>query len=201
MKHDLLSRRLLLKRVAALSMLAALERLVPACAVTNTIVNPGSQMPLSGDVIDLTVGEQLFRFDGRTGRAMTINGTIPGPIIRLQEGQQATLRITNRLGESTSIHWHGLLLPAAMDGVPGVSFAGIEPGTTFTYRFPVKQSGTYWYHSHSGGQEMQGMYAPMIIDPLKPEPFQYDREYVVVLSDWSFESPEALLSNLKKQGG
>jgi CopA family copper-resistance protein len=132
---------------------------------------------------------------------MTINGTIPGPVIRLKEGQQAMLRVTNRLKESTSIHWHGLLVPPEMDGVPGVSFAGIEPGATFTYHFPVKQSGTYWYHSHSGGQEMQGVYAPMIIDPLKPEPFQYDREYVVMLSDWSFESPETLLSNLKKQGG
>ena len=132
---------------------------------------------------------------------MTINGTIPGPIIRLREGQQATLRVTNHLEESSSIHWHGLLLPPDMDGVPGISFAGIEPGTTFTYRFPVKQSGTYWFHSHSGGQELLGMYAPMIIDPIEPEPFRYERDYVVMLSDWSFESPETLLSNLKKQGG
>jgi CopA family copper-resistance protein len=132
---------------------------------------------------------------------MTINGTIPGPIIRLKEGQQATLRVTNRLEESTSIHWHGLLLPPVMDGVPGVSFPGIEPGATFTYRFTVKQSGTYWFHSHSGGQELLGMYAPMIIDPIEPDPFGYERDYVVMLSDWSFESPEALLSNLKKQGG
>ena len=132
---------------------------------------------------------------------MTINGTIPGPVIRLKEGQLATLRVTNRLEEDTSIHWHGLLLPPAVDGVPGVSFAGIKPGETFTYRFPVKQSGTYWFHSHSGGQELLGMYAPMIIDPIEPEPFRYEREYVVMLSDWSFESPETLFSNLKKQGG
>ncbi|MDK2741756.1 MAG: copper resistance system multicopper oxidase [Nitrospira sp. BO4] len=201
MNSDLISRRLLLKRATALGLLAAVERLMPAYAVANTIVNPGAQTPLCGDVIDLTISEQLFRLDGRTGRAMTINGTIPGPVIRLKEGQQATLRVTNRLEESTSIHWHGLLLPPAMDGVPGVSFAGIEPGTTFTYRFPVKQSGTYWFHSHSGGQELLGMYAPMIIDPIEPEPFGYERDYVVMLSDWSFESPEALLSNLKKQGG
>ena len=201
MNLDLISRRLLLKRVAALGMLATVERLVPAYAVTNTIVNPGSQTALSGNVIDLTISEQLFRLDGRTAPAMTINGTIPGPVIRLKEGQPATLRVTNRLQEVTSIHWHGLLLPPEMDGVPGVSFGGIEPGATFTYRFPVKQSGTYWYHSHSGGQEMQGMYAPMIIDPIEPEPFGYERDYVVMLSDWSFESPEALLSNLKKQGG
>src|SRR6185503_12694866 len=112
-----------------------------------------------------------------------------------------TLRVTNRLEESTSIHWHGLLLPPVMDGVPGVSFPGIEPGATFTYRFTVKQSGTYWFHSHSGGQELLGMYAPMIIDPIEQEPCRYEREHVVMLSDWSFESPEALLSNLKKQGG
>jgi CopA family copper-resistance protein len=201
MNAEHFSRRLLLKRVAALGMLAAVERLVPAYAVTNTIVNPGSQTPLSGDVIDLTVSGELFRLDGRTGMAMTINGTIPGPVIRLKEGQQATLRVTNRLEESTSIHWHGLLVPPEMDGVPGVSFGGIEPGATFTYRFPVKQSGTYWFHSHSGGQELLGMYASMIIDPIEPEPFGYERDYVVMLSDWSFESPEALLSNLKKQGG
>ena len=201
MNAEHISRRLLLKRTAALGLLAAVERLVPAYAVTNTIVTPGSQTPLSGDVIDLTISEQLFRLDGRAAPAITINGTIPGPVIRLKEGQQATLRVTNRLEERSSIHWHGLLLPPAMDGVPGVSFAGIEPGTTFTYQFPVRQSGTYWFHSHSGGQELAGMYAPMIIDPIEPEPFRYARDYVVMLSDWSFESPEALLSNLKKQGG
>jgi CopA family copper-resistance protein len=119
----------------------------------------------------------------------------------LKEGQQATLRVTNRLKEDTSIHWHGLLLPPAVDGVPGVSFAGIKPGETFTYRFPVRQNGSYWFHSHSGGQELAGMYAPMIIDPIEPEPFRYEREYVVMLSDWSFESSETLFSNLKKQGG
>ncbi len=198
---DFISRRLLLKHAAALGLLAVVERLVPAYALTNTTINPGSQTALSGDVIDLTINEQLFLLDGRTGMAMTINGTIPGPIIRLKEGQLATLRVTNHLQESTSIHWHGLLLPPAVDGVPGVSFAGIKPGATFTYRFPVRQSGTYWFHSHSGGQELAGMYAPMIIDPIEPEPFRYEREYVVMLSDWSFESAETLFSNLKKQGG
>jgi len=199
MKYDFLSRRLLLKRVIALSMLVAVEGLIPACAVTHTIADPGSQTALSGEVIDLTISEQLFRLDGRTGMAMTINGTIPGPVIRLKEGQLATLRVTNRLEESTSIHWHGILLPPVVDGVPGVSFAGIDPGSTFTYQFPVKQSGTYWFHSHSGGQEMLGVYAPMIIDPIEPAPFSYERDYVVMLSDWSFESPETLFSNLKKQ--
>ena len=195
-----ISRRLLLKRAAALGLLAAAERFAPAYA-SMSAADAGSQIALSGDVIDLTIAEQPFHLDGRIGTAMSINGTIPGPVIRLKEGQQATLRVTNHLEESSSIHWHGLLLPPAMDGVPGVSFAGIEPGATFTYRFPVKQSGTYWFHSHSGGQELAGLYAPMIIDPIEPEPFRHERDYVVMLSDWSFESPEALLSNLKKQGG
>ena len=122
MNADFISRRLLLKHAAALGLLAVMERLVPAHALTNTTANPGSQTVLSGDIIDLTIGEQLFLLDGRTGVAMTINGTIPGPIIRLKEGQLATLRVTNRLKEDTSIHWHGLLLPPAVDGVPGVSF-------------------------------------------------------------------------------
>ena len=203
MNPEPISRRLLLKRAGALGLLAAVQQMIPACASMNAsnTANTGSQTPLSGDLIDLMISEQLFRVDGRAGTAVTINGTIPGPVIRLKEGQQAALRVTNRLTESTSIHWHGLLLPPAVDGVPGVSFAGIEPRGTYTYRFPVKQSGTYWFHSHSGGQEMQGMYAPMIIDPLEPEPFRYEREYVVMLSDWSFESPETMFSNLKKQGG
>ncbi|MBY0248940.1 MAG: copper resistance system multicopper oxidase [Nitrospiraceae bacterium] len=201
MNSDRISRRLLLKRAAALGLVAAVEHLIPARAWTSAYATSSSQTPLSGEIIDLTISEKPFSVDGRTGMAITINGTIPGPVIRLKEGQHATLRVTNRLKEDTSIHWHGLLLPPNRDGVPGVSFGGIEPGTTFTYRFPIKQSGTYWFHSHSGGQELLGMYAPMILDPIESEPFQYDREYVVMLSDWSFESPEALLANLKKLGG
>lgn len=200
MNSELLSRRLLLKRAAALGLLAAVERLVPAYALP-TAANGGLQTTLSGDVIDLTISETPFTVNGRTATAMTVNGTIPGPVVRLREGQDATLRVTNRLAEITSIHWHGLLVPPEMDGVPGVSFGGIKPGTTFVYRFPVKQSGTYWFHSHSGGQEMRGIYAPMILDPIEPEPFQYDRDYVVMLSDWTFESPESVLANLKKLPG
>ena len=153
---DSIARRLLLNCIAALALFGSSELLVPAYALENTTINPGSQTALSGDVIDLTIGEQLFLLDGRTAPAMTINGTIPGPIIRLKEGQLATVRVTNRLKEDTSIHWHGLLLPPAVDGVPGVSFAGIKPGETFIYRFPVKQSGTYWFHSHSGGPRAYG---------------------------------------------
>ncbi len=118
--------------------------------------------------------------------------------MRLKEGQEAVINVTNELEEDTSIHWHGIILPAEMDGVPGVSFPGIKPGETFTYRYPVGQSGTYWYHSHSGLQEQSGHYGPLIIDPVEPEPFEYDKEYVVMLSDWTFEDPHKVFAKLKK---
>ncbi|MDP1767610.1 MAG: copper resistance system multicopper oxidase [Nitrospirota bacterium] len=194
-----ISRRFLLKRAAALGLLAAVDRLLPSYAWARAPHSAAQLSPLSGDLIDLIIAEAPFHLDGRTGMAMTINGTVPGPVIRLKEGQQATMRVTNRLQEDTSIHWHGILLPPDMDGVPGVSYAGIKPGSTFTYRFPITQSGTYWFHSHSGGQELRGMYAPLIIDPLEPEPFRYERDYVIMLSDWSFELPEGLFDKLKKQ--
>jgi CopA family copper-resistance protein len=198
------SRRLLLKRAGALGLLAAIQSLLPACAgrAIRSVTAAGTQPSvLSGELIDLVIGERSFTVDGQAGTAVTINGTVPGPLLRLREGQEVTIRVTNHLREPTSIHWHGILLPFEMDGVPGVSFAGIEPGETFTYRFPVKQSGTYWYHSHSGGQELKGMYGPLIIEPREPEPVRSDRDYVVLLSDWSVEEPETILANLKKASG
>ena len=139
--------------------------------------------------------------DGREARATTVNTSVPGPLVRLQEGEDAVLSVTNLLDEDSSIHWHGLILPADMDGVPGVSFAGIKPGETFTHRFPVRQSGTYWYHSHSGLQEQTGVFGALIIDPATPEPYAYDRDYVILLSDWTFEDPHKILARLKKQSG
>jgi CopA family copper-resistance protein len=203
MNNEVISRRRLLKRIGALGLLASIQQLLPACAGHAVLpaTLTGTPATLSGELIDLVIGEHSFTVDGRSATAVTINGTIPGPLIRLKEGQQATIRVTNQLTEHTSIHWHGILLPHEMDGVPGVSFNGIEPGATFTYQFPVKQSGTYWYHSHSGGQELMGMYAPLIIDPIEPEPFHSERDYVVMLSDWSVESPDTMLANLKKAGG
>lgn len=184
-------------------MIAALEKLAPA--YTRTPLGPvlGLQPrgELSGSVIDLTIAETPFRVGKRVGKANTINDTLPGPIIRLKEGQDITLNVTNRLKVTSSIHWHGLLVPPAMDGVPGVSYAGIEPGETFVYKFPVKQSGTYWYHSHSPGQEQAGVYAPLIIDPIKTDPVEYDREHVVVLSDWSFMSGMDMIGKVKKESG
>lgn len=203
-ERTMISRRLLLQRTGALGLLAAMQQLLPACMVNSLgpVIPPGVQpATLSGEIIDLHISEARFTVEDRSASAMTINGTIPGPMIRLKEGQEVTLRVKNLLPERTSIHWHGILLPPDMDGVPGVSFGGIEPGETFTYRFPLTQSGTYWYHSHSRGQELRGMYAPLIVDPIEPEPFRYNRDYVMILSDWTSESPRTLFANLKKLPG
>lgn len=156
---------------------------------------------LSGEAIKLTVGHTRATIDGRSGHAVTVNGTLPGPLIRLKEGQHVRLSVTNKLDEETSIHWHGLLVPFQMDGVPGVAFPGIKPGETFTYDFPVRQAGTYWWHSHSGLQEQIGHYGPIIIDPAGEDPIAYDREHVVVLSDWSFLHPHELFRKLKVNAG
>jgi len=148
---------------------------------------------------DLTIGKATINVAGRDQAAMTINGTVPGPVLRFIEGEDLVINVTNTLDEDTSIHWHGLILPYQQDGVPGISFPGIKPGETFTYRFPAQQAGTYWYHSHSGGQEAVGMYGAMVIDPKAREPFRYDREYTVVLSDWHpDDSPRDILMNLKR---
>ena len=167
------------------------------------LASEGTRSPaaLSGDEIKLTVGHTMAKIDGKAGHAVTVNGTIPGPLIRLKEGQNVRLSVTNTLDEDTSIHWHGLLVPFQMDGVPGVSFPGIKPGETFTYDFPVRQAGTYWWHSHSGLQEQVGHYGPMIIDPAGEDPIPYDREHVVVLSDWSFLHPHELFRKLKVNAG
>jgi CopA family copper-resistance protein len=156
---------------------------------------------LSGTDIALGIARSRFLVNGRAGHAIAVNGTIPAPLIRLREGDRVRLRVTNHLEEDTSIHWHGLLVPMTMDGVPGVSFPGIKPHSTFVYEFPVRQSGTYWYHSHSGLQEQVGHYGPMIIDPAGADPVAYDREHVVVLSDWSFLHPHAIFTRLKQEGG
>ena len=154
---------------------------------------------LSGTEFDLTIGETLMNFTGSPRVAVTLNGSVPAPSLRWREGDTVTLRVTNTLGEDTSVHWHGILLPANMDGVPGLSFNGIRPGETHMYRFTVRQAGTYWYHSHSGFQEQRGMYGALIIEPREPEPFGYDRDHIVMLSDWTDENPERVFAKLKKQ--
>jgi len=160
---------------------------------------PGQPGVLSGTEFDLRIGETPMNVTGAVRDALTVNGTLPAPTLRWREGDTVTLRVANSLREDTSIHWHGILLPANMDGVPGLSFHGIRPGETYTYRFRVRQAGTYWYHSHSGFQEQRGIYGPLIIDPREPDPFGCDREHVVLLSDWTDERPERVFAKLKKQ--
>jgi CopA family copper-resistance protein len=154
---------------------------------------------LTGTKIDLTLGEMPVNVTGRSRMATVVNNVMPGPILRLREGDDVTINVTNKLLEASSVHWHGIKLPNPMDGVPGLTFAGIPPGQTFTYRFPIQQSGTYWYHSHSGMQEQTGLFGPLIFEPQSPEPYHYDRDYVVVLSDWTDEDPMMIVSNLKQQ--
>ena len=164
----------------------------------------GNPNVLSGTEFDLVIGETPMNFTGRTRPAITVNGSIPAPLLRWREGTTVNLRVSNALpagsihGHETSIHWHGILLPANMDGVPGLSFNGIHRGETYHYRFTVKQGGTYWYHSHSALQEQAGLYGPLVIDPLEPEPFSFDRDYVVMLTDWTDLNPDALFARLKK---
>lgn len=194
-----LTRRGFIRSSATLGLLAGIQRAMPAYALESTGQIPNPVGYPEANEIDLLIREQQLAFGNRRGSAITINGAVPGPLVRLREGSDAVLRVTNNLKEDTSIHWHGLILPPEMDGVPGVSFAGIKPGETFTYRFPVKQNGTYWYHSHSAGQEQLGHYGPLVIDSAAPEPFEYEREYCVVLSDWTSEDPMHIMATLKRR--
>lgn len=159
----------------------------------------GELLELSGTEFDLLIGETPVNLTGSPRTAMTVNGGLPGPLLRWREGDTVTLRVKNRLKDTTSIHWHGIILPANMDGVPGLSFDGIAPDGLYVYRFKVRQNGTYWYHSHSGFQEQAGVYGPLIIDAKDPEPFSYEREHVVMLTDWTDEDPTRLMKKLKKQ--
>lgn len=152
---------------------------------------------LTGNRFDLTIGYQTVNFTGRERIATSVNNSVPAPVLRWREGDRITLRVSNALAHDSSIHWHGIILPTNMDGVPDLSFGGIRPGDTFEYAFDLKQSGTYWYHSHSGFQEQTGLYGAIIVDPLEPEPFTYDRDFVVLLSEWSDEDPEAIYRTLK----
>ncbi|MFW6855160.1 copper resistance system multicopper oxidase [Burkholderia gladioli] len=154
---------------------------------------------LAGSEFDLAIARSSVEIGGKSRRATTVNGTLPGPILRWREGDTVTLRVANRMDEASSIHWHGIVLPSNMDGVPGLSFDGIAPGSSYTYRFKVRQHGTYWYHSHSSLQEQTGVYGPLIIDPAQPEARRCERDYVVMLSDWSDEDPRRIKSRLKRQ--
>ncbi|WP_426126415.1 copper resistance system multicopper oxidase [Pseudomonas sp. DWP1b1] len=194
--HSNTTRRTFVKGLAAGGLLGGLGLWrSPVWALTS----PGQPTVLAGTEFDLFIDQSPVNLTGRIRTALAINGSLPGPLLRWREGDTVTLRVNNRLAEPTSIHWHGILLPSNMDGVPGLSFKGIEAGGVFVYQFTVKQHGTYWYHSHSGFQEQQGVYGPLVIDPREPEPYTYQRDYVVMLSDWTDEDPVALMKTLKKQ--
>ena len=173
--------------------LATFGRTVQARA-SSAAVKP---VELSGSDFDLEISQVSVNYSGKIRLATAVNGSVPGPLIRLREGDAVTLRVTNSLNEMTSIHWHGLILPTEMDGVPGISFAGIAPGETFTYRFIVKQAGTFWYHAHTLA-EQTGLYGPMIIEPRNAPPLAADRDYTIMLSDWTDEPPLQVFLNLKK---
>jgi hypothetical protein len=160
---------------------------------------PPNPAVLTGMHFDLAIDTIPVNFTGRISRATAVNGSTPGPILKWREGDTVTISVTNLLKHDTSIHWHGIRVPADMDGVPGLSFAGIPPGETFEYSFPVRQSGTYWYHSHSAFQEQTGLIGAVIIDPRDHDPIEFDREYVVLLSDWTDANPETVFRNLKAQ--
>jgi CopA family copper-resistance protein len=195
----LFSRRRFVQGLAAGGVVAGLELGgFPAFGETGHEAGPGTPAMLSGNHFELTVDQLPVNFTGKKRSAVAINGSVPGPTLCWREGEVVTVAVTNRLKEPTSIHWHGIRLPAEMDGVPGLSFAGIAPGERFVYRIPVMQNGTYWYHSHSGGQEQQGMTGALIVEPKEKDPIAFDREFVVMLTDWTDTDPMTVLSNLKE---
>jgi len=194
MMDPVFERRRFMQSVAAIGAFSGLP-----WPLRRTLAAPARAPVLSGTEFELEIGPVAMNAAGRPVRGTGINGQIPAPILRWREGDTVTLAVTNRLSERSSIHWHGIRTPSPMDGVPGLSFAGIAPGETFVYRFPVHQSGTYWYHSHSGFQEQTGVYGPIVIVPKGGYAQAFDRDYVVMLSDWSNESPDTIVSNLKFQ--
>ncbi len=191
------ARRRFVKGMAAGGALIGLG-LSPAALWADVSPAASHSQGLSGRRIKLVIAPQAVNFTGRPAIATAVNGTVPGPLLRFREGDTVTIDVTNRLAESTSVHWHGIILPAPMDGVPDISYGGIDPGHTFRYQFRLQQSGTFWYHSHSGFQEQTGHYGPLVVEPREPEPFSYDRDYVVMLSDWSDENPVDIYATLKK---
>ncbi|MCB1843017.1 MAG: copper resistance system multicopper oxidase [Halioglobus sp.] len=192
------SRRQFIHQTTAALALGGVQALLPPWARSNAPLGDPPASALSGTEFQLAIARSPLTIDGQSANAITVNGTLPAPLLRWREGDTVTLDVSNHLDEDTSIHWHGILLPVEMDGVPGLSFAGIRPGETFRYRFTLKQAGTYWYHSHSNLQEQLGHYGPLIIDPAEPDPVGYDREHVLVLSDWTFLDPHVLFGKLKK---
>ena len=190
-----MNRRTFVKGVLATSIIAS----IPINLSANSKISARKKtIELSGNVFNLSIEKIAVNITGNPSIAKTVNGMLSGPTLRWKEGDTVTINVTNNLNEDTSIHWHGIILPASMDGVPGFSnFNGIKPGETFTYKFPILQSGTYWYHSHSGFQEQEGVFGAIIIEPKIKDPYEYDREYVISLSDWSDEKPSSVYRKIK----
>jgi len=189
-----LTRRRLMQGAAAIGALSPVH-----WSLRSALAAPTRTRVLSGTEFQLEIEPVPMNVTGRPRSATGINGQVPGPILRWREGDTVTLAVTNRLAVPSSIHWHGIRLPSPMDGVPGLSFNGIAPGQTFVYRFPVSQNGTYWYHSHSAYQEQTGTYGPIVIEPRGGYAKAFDRDYLVLMSDWSDEKPDTIVSNLKFQ--
>ena len=192
------SRRDVLRGAAAVVTAGSLVKLAAPPVAAQPGMSSAGAAPNTASVWDIAIGKQTISVGGRETSATLINGTLPGPLLRFREGEAVTVRVRNDLAETTSIHWHGVLVPFDMDGVPGVSFPGIKPGETFTYRYTLRQYGTYWYHSHSGVQEQSGVFGPLVIDPIRPDPFAFDREHIVMLSDWPSQDPHHVMAKLKK---
>ncbi len=192
------TRRQFLQQGTFTAATVGLNMALPPWAHSGVAANLAGMQPQPGRAFDLSVSKAPCTVDGRDGRGILVNDQLPAPLLRWREGDTVTLRVTNKLDVDTSIHWHGILLPFQMDGVPGVSFPGISPGETFVYEFPLQQAGTYWYHSHSGLQEQSGHYGPIIIEPRGADPDAVEHEYVILLSDWTFEDPHRIFAKLKK---
>lgn len=195
-----LPRRRFVQGLAGGGVLLGLSPLLNTVLAQPRATQTGAPKVLSGTVFNLEIAESPINFTGSPRMATTVNGSLPAPTLHWREGDTITIHVTNHLKEDTSIHWHGIILPFAMDGVPGISFAGIAPGETFTYQFKLEQNGTYWYHSHSGMQEATGVYGAIVIEPAQSDPVRSDRDHVIQLSDWTDEDPMRVLAKLKMQG-
>ena len=199
-KQSSVSRRTFVKGVVATSVLASSATLPLSANTNNSMKQTTKSSELSGTEFFLTIDKTICNYTGKQAIATTVNGMLPAPTLKWKEGDEVTLHVTNNLLVDSSIHWHGIILPNPMDGVPGLTYDGIKPGQTFTYKFTVEQSGTYWYHSHSGFQEQTGVHGVIVIEPKQKDPYTFDKDYVISLSDWTDEKPETIYRKLKVQG-
>ena len=203
--NKLISRRRFVQGLVSGGVLATLSPLASAMSgmygTVNQVTTTGIAPVLTGTEFHLTISEAMVNFTGSPRIATVINGMIPAPTLQFREGDEVTIHVKNDLSEDTSIHWHGIILPFQMDGVPGISFRGIPPGEIFTYKFKLEQTGTYWYHSHSGMQEQTGMYGAIKVVPRNGERIKAQRDYVVQLSDWTDEDPMRIYAKLKSESG